>query len=262
MRVPLTATIVAGFCAVTPLMTASGEDLQQSTLDVETRARELVADWQGRLDELEAIARDGERQSMSAAKHLLLNLSAEMSQHVATGHEELIARTFRLKALLEVVPRRGDRRKAYDPQLQAVEAIGIARLFSQSAAADFSSFGSQGGVLEKGLTAGQRKLVKLQQSAAKMESEDRVFPPRRTGGVHDLYPRAARLAELEAKVEVHYLVDEDGTPWILDIPTPEAPTSLVLAAIRAVSDASYEPATLNGKAVSATASTTFDFRDP
>lgn len=227
----------------------------------EVRARAMVAEWEERLGSLEDIARStSSGQLPDGAAGELQAVVDEMELHVATGHEELLARALRLGALIRAASEEKGRGRV--PFWRGPgEAVRVARLLWSPIVHDLGSFGALGAALERGLEADERRTAKLRDSATKMRTKKSFVPPRRLGVNRLRYPPAAKAAALEAHVEVRYLVEDDGTPVVLDVPTAGVPTSLLLAAVSAVGEWTFEPATVGGDGVPAESTITFEFKD-
>lgn len=121
--------------------------------------------------------------------------------------------------------------------------------------ADFSRFGDAGALLSRNpaklrpaSTTADPEAVKLDDAMQDKDPEHQVQRPVIVSSPPPLYPELARRARIEGKVVIESIIEKDGSvshPSILQ----SQPKGLDVAAINAVCDWRFKPATLKGEPV-------------
>lgn len=265
LLVPFGASAVtqggAGASGSAPENEPSGGDAVDAT--PEARARAMVKDWQDLLTELEGSVRNADEEAIQEIRGRVVELVDKMTLHVATGHEELLARALRLLDL--AAPRQPLRQRLSGPRgslFTPAQSLHLARQLWPAVTEDLAKFGDGGEALQRGLREHDRKARKLREEAAKAREKRDFVPPNRQGSFEHRYPPPATAAGVEAVVQVRYLIDEDGIPFAPEVQSPDVPSSLLLAGLRTVMDARYEPAMVGTRMVPAEETIAVRFETP
>jgi len=219
--------------------------------DPKVVAQKMVAGWEKKIEADEELARSGglRKQSKPHTAGVLLNIQ----EHVVTGHRKTLARALRISALVHLV---------YKDERSAVWTLEVARLFWPQVTEDVGSFGAIGQRLQQLLDKDRQ----LAESARPLgTTQHAILPPAPAGSIRLKYPRPARVAKLEGTVSLRVFIDRSGNghwPELVDKGTSTRATALVLAALNAVRDAHFHPATKRGLPMPSFYTLDLKFRNP
>lgn len=229
----------------------------------EARARAMARRWRDRVAELEASVRQADEDALQEMYGPVAELLNEMTFHVATGHEELLARALRLSDL--VAPRLPNRKRFRAPQISpftTARSLHLARQLWPPVTEDLDEFGAAGSTLRRELRDLDQRAEELRKHAAKVRTKKNFVTPNRQGSHEIRYPPAAEVAGVEAVVRIRYLIDEDGVPFAPEIQNRDVPSSLLLAGLHTVLAARYEPAMIGTRLVPAEKTVAVRFEKP
>lgn len=265
LLVPFGASAVtqggAGASGSAPENEPSGGDAVDAT--PEARARAMVGRWRDLVAELEDAVRQADEDALEEMHGPVAELLNEMTFHVATGHEELLARALRLSGL--VAPRLPKRNRFHAPQISLFTTAGslhLARQLWPPVTEDLDEFGTAGSVLRRELRDLDERAKELRKHAARAREKKNFVAPARQGSHEFRYPPAAEAAGVEAVVQIRYLIDEDGVPFAPEIQNRDVPSSLLLAGLHTVLAARYEPAMVGTRLVPAEETIAVRFEKP
>lgn len=265
LLVPFGASAVAQEGAVAERRAPENEPSGGDAVDAtpEARARAMVGRWRDLVAELEDSVRQADEEALQEMRGPVVKLLNEMTFHVATGHEELLARALRLSGL--VAPRLPKRKRfpaQQDSLNSAARSLHLARQLWPPVTEDLDDFGAVGSVLQRELRDLDRRAEELRKHAAKVRAKKNFVAPNRQGSHEIRYPPAAEAAGVEAVVRIRYLIDEDGLPFAPEIQNRDLPSSLLLAGVHTVLAARYEPAMVRTRLVPAEENIALRFEQP
>lgn len=246
--------------AATPAPIEESAGITTTSDPPEERARAMVTRWQDLLTELEDAAREADLDTLEAKYPGFME---EISVHVATGHEELIARAFRIMASIEVLQSRSEPPPdSPSPHFGATHTLQLARQLWPPIADGLDAFGELSEPLEQASQEAEHEAKELRERAAQMRADRNFVPPNLQGSREFRYPPAAKAAGLEAVVRVRYLIDEDGVPVFPEVLDHDVPSSLLTAALEAILASRFEPAMVGSRLVPAEDTVTVRFARP
>lgn len=251
----------AGASGSAPENEPPGGDVVDAT--PEARARAMVGRWRDLVVKLEDSVRRADENALQEMRGPAEELLDEMVLHVATGHEELLARALRLRDL--VAPARSTMWRVLlprTPRLTSTRYLHLARQLWPPVTQELEAFGDPGRTLRRELRDLDRRAEKLRKEAHKARSKKDFVPPNRQGSHEIRYPPAAGAVDVESVVRIRYLVDEGGVPFAPEVLDEDVPSSLLLAGLQTVLAARYEPAMVGTRMVPAEITMAVRFEKP